>query len=205
LQELKFSLFLEENQWVSDAVISKFGVDNADLQIRIDIGPNGHDLIRDHGMQKFEQEIQTKLASINHHGSRWKVCAVREDIWGSLDSGLQQAFPRVLSRLEDYPNNRLLIDVSPELGCFQGHFPDRPILAGVTQLHWAVCAARNLYGFDEVPAEIKQLKFKNIVSPPRVLELALCKAFANEVQFEFTSLGQIHSQGRLIFDEEIPC
>ena len=205
MQELTVNLFLKKNQWVSDALISRSGVDNTDVQIHIDISPNGHDLIRDHGMQKFEREIQTKLSYIDHQACSWQICSVREDIWGQLDPGLKQTFPRVLSRLEDYLNNRLLLDVSPDLSCFQGHFPDKPILAGVVQLHWAVCVSCKLYGFDELPAEVKRLKFRNVVSPPRVLELALSKIFENEVQFEFTSLGQIHSQGRLIFDEAIPC
>ena len=205
MQEITVNLFLEENQWVSDALISRPGADNTDVQIHIDISPNGHDLIRDHGMQKFEREIQSKLSSIDHQGSSWKICSVREDIWGQFDPGLKQTFPRVLSRVEDYPHNRLLIDISPDLSCFQGHFPDKPILAGVTQLHWAVCVSCNLYGFNEVPEEVKRLKFRNIVSPPRVLELTLSKTCENEIQFEFTSLGQIHSQGRLVFDEEIPC
>ena len=205
MQELAVDLFLEENQWVSDAEIFKSGADAADVQIHIDIAPKGHDLIRDHGMQRFEREIQTKLSSIDYQGVCWKVCSVLEDIWGQYEPGLKQTFPRVLSRVANYPNNRLLIDVSPDLSCFQGHFPDKPILAGVVQLHWAVCVSCKLYGFDEVPKEVKRLKFRNVVSPPRVLELALSKIFENEVQFEFTSLGQIHSQGRLIFDEAIPC
>lgn len=205
MQELAVNLFLEENQWVSDAVIIKSGADNVDVQIHIDIAPNGHDLIRDHGMQKFEREIQAKLSSIDYQGICWKVCSVREEVWGQFDPELKQTFPRVLSRVEDFPNNRLLIDVSPDLSCFQGHFPDKPILAGVTQLHWAACVSCKLYGFDEVPKEVKRLKFRNVVSPPRVLELALSRIFEDEVQFEFASLGQVHSQGRLVFDEAISC
>lgn len=205
MQEFTVNLFIEENQWVSDAVVAQSGADNNDIQMHIDISRNGHDLIRDHGMPEFEREIQSKLSAIDLQACVWKVRSVRADFWGQFDAGLKQTFPQILSRLEDHPGNRLLIDVTPDLSCFQGHFPGKPILAGVTQLHWAVCVSCNLYGFNEVPAEVKRLKFKNIISPPRVVELNLSRAFENEVQFEFASLGQIHSQGRLVFSEEISC
>jgi uncharacterized membrane protein/3-hydroxymyristoyl/3-hydroxydecanoyl-(acyl carrier protein) dehydratase len=134
-----------------------------------------------------------------------KVCSPHVDIWGQPEPGLTREFPEVLSRLDDFPNYRLRISITPDLDCFDGHFPDNPILAGVTQLHWAVRASCCLYGFDEAPLEVKRLKFKNVVSPPMVLELALSKMSANEVQFEFASPGQAHSEGRLIFDGEITC
>jgi uncharacterized membrane protein/3-hydroxymyristoyl/3-hydroxydecanoyl-(acyl carrier protein) dehydratase len=134
-----------------------------------------------------------------------KVCSPHMDIWGQPDPGLTREFPEVLSRIDDYPIHRLLVSVTPDLDCFDGHFPDNPILAGVTQLHWAVRASSCLYEFDEVPLEVKRLKFKNVVSPTMTLELTLSKMSASEVQFEFASPGQVHSGGRLIFDGETTC
>jgi hypothetical protein len=53
--------------------------------------------------------------------------------------------------------------------------------------------------------EIKRLKFKRLVVPPVTLELFLCRSTENEVQFEFASDGQQHSQGRLVFAPESSC
>lgn len=114
-------------------------------------------------------------------------------------------FPPVLSLVDDFPQQRLLLDISADLGWFQGHFPGTPVLAGVVQLHWAISVSRALFGFREVPVEIKRLKFMSIVTPPKALELVLDKKNENEVQFEFSSSGQIHSLGRLIFEKEAPC
>ena len=107
--------------------------------------------------------------------------------------------------MDNEPYQRLLFEISPDLGWFQGHFPGDPVLAGVVQLHWAVGISLALFNFNDIPAEITRLKFKNIVTPPRTLELALNKAGENEVQFEFTSLGQTHSLGRMIFEGELSC
>ena len=111
------------------------------------------------------------------------------------------SFPRVSSLLDDAPNVRLLLEVAPEMFWFEGHFPGRPILPGVIQLHWAVIVTRALFGFSDMPREIKRLKFKKIVMPPQQLELLIGKRGSHEVQFEYCCLGEQNSQGRLVFAE----
>jgi 3-hydroxymyristoyl/3-hydroxydecanoyl-(acyl carrier protein) dehydratase len=142
---------------------------------------------------------------MDFQGITWRIRTVHEDVWIRFAVGLTQRFPRIFSLLEEGLKHRLLIDVEAGLSCFRGHFPGNPVLAGVTQLHWAACASCSLHGFNELPAEVKRLKFKSSVSPPRILELALSKTRENEVQFEFSSLGQVHSQGCLIFAGQMSC
>ena len=113
--------------------------------------------------------------------------------------------PRILSKSDDPPNHRLLLEILPELDCFEGHFPGNPVLPGVVQLHWAIIISLSLFGFRDAPLEIKQLKFKNAVIPPATLELTLCKLTEHEVRFEYASPGQQHSQGQLIFIQTSPC
>jgi hypothetical protein len=199
VQEFELSQFLEENKWVSDAVITGSGADISANQIYVDISSDGHDLIRDNGMQEFEQRIQARLSSLSLKKDCWKIRPVTPEIWGRSVPGLEHNFPPVLSRVDHLPYQRLLLDISSDLGWFRGHFPGNPVLAGVVQLHWAVSVSLALFKFSEVPVEIKRLKFKSIVIPPTILELALSKPGESEVQFEFSSLGQVHSLGRLIF------
>jgi 3-hydroxymyristoyl/3-hydroxydecanoyl-(acyl carrier protein) dehydratase len=205
VKNLAAGLFLEENQWVSATRVSGPSFDDHEEYLLVNISPDGHDLIRDHGIQEFEQKIESRLSSAGLQGSAWRIGSVQEDIWSRFETGLNRKFPRVLSRLVENPYHRLLIVVEPGLSCFRGHFPGNPVLAGVTQLHWAACATCSLYGFSELPAEVKRLKFKSTVLPPRILELAMRKTRENEVQFEFSSLGQVHSQGSLIFAGQISC
>ena len=119
--------------------------------------------------------------------------------------GMEHNFPPILSLVEDFPNQRLLLDITTDLCWFQGHFPGTPVLAGVVQLHWAVSMSLALFEFGEVPVEIKRLKFRSIVTPPRELQLLLTRFGEKEVQFEFSSEDQIHSLGRLIFEENASC
>lgn len=199
MRPLGASAFLKDNKWVSHAEISNAAVEGSSPRIRIDISPRGHKLIRDHGLREFELQVQSRLSSLGAEPDGWEFLPVREDVWGQFGTAVTGKFPRVLSRINDGSGERVLLDISTDMDLFEGHFPGDPVLAGVVQLHWAVCAARTLFRIDEVPVEIKRLKFKGIVCPPSILELALSRLGENEVQFHYTSLGQVNSEGRLKF------
>jgi len=113
----------------------------------------------------------------------------------------KQGFPRVLSVSEEGSVNRVALEVSADLCWFRGHFPQRPVLPGIVQLHWAVLVCRHLYGFETSPHEVKRLKFKKVVIPPRTLELVVSKERQLEVLFSFSSLGDVNSEGRILFSE----
>jgi len=114
-------------------------------------------------------------------------------------------FPGILSWQHQDTETHLILEISAEHRCFQGHFPGNPVLPGIVQVHWAVIVSRALFEFDNRPREIKQLKFKSVVIPSTVIDLALSRPSENEVRFEYSSPGQHHSQGRLIFEGQIPC
>ena len=110
-------------------------------------------------------------------------------------------FPAVLSVTEEGEETRLELDVAEDLCWFPGHFPGQPVLAGVVQLHWAALVCQSLYGFDDCPYEVKRLKFKRVVVPPRVVTLAVAPHGDCEAQFRFTSPGEQNSEGRIVFAE----
>lgn len=113
----------------------------------------------------------------------------------------EQGFPCVLSISDEPPQTRILLEVSSELCWFRGHFPGQPVLPGIVQLHWAILVCRVLYGFESVPLEIKRLKFKKVIVPPRTLELVVSQKGAHEVLFSFSSLGDRNSEGQIVFSD----
>ena len=127
MQEFTTNLFLADNKWVSDAAISRPGIDHGGVHIDLEISSHGHDLIRDHGLQAFELKIQAKLLSIDLQGVSWKIRSAYADVWGQPGPGSTRGFPLVLSRLDDFPNHRLLISITPDLDCFHGHFGSRAV------------------------------------------------------------------------------
>lgn len=107
--------------------------------------------------------------------------------------------PTQLSR--QVQGDRLLVslDIPEDLDCFRGHFPGFPVLPGVVQLHWAVEISREQFGFTGMVSDIRRLKFKNVVSPPAILELEITRTGPNEAQFLYSGTGAVFSQGRLSF------
>lgn len=116
------------------------------------------------------------------------------------DSG---EFPTVLSVSGDVPEFKLVLEVEPDLVGFRGHFPGNPVLAGIVQVHWAATFAKNLFKYDQVPTQIKRLKFKNIVQPPATLILSLKQVDTHSIQFEFSSESCSHSMGLLVFEPTV--
>src|SRR5210317_264869 len=113
----------------------------------------------------------------------------------------EQGFPQVLSVTDQPPHTRILLDVSSDLCWFRGHFPGQPVLPGIVQLHWATLVCRALYGFSEVPHEVRRLKFKKVVVPPRALELVVSQQGEHEALFRFSSFGDVNSEGKILFSE----
>lgn len=109
------------------------------------------------------------------------------------------AFPVVLAASIGESEARLRLDITSELSWFSGHFPGQPVLPGVIQLHWAVLVSRSLFGLESVPSEVKRLKFKRTIVPPREVDLLLSRRAESEVQFRFESSGEPHSEGRIVF------
>ena len=113
----------------------------------------------------------------------------------------EAGFPRILSVHDESSQTRILLDVSADLCWFSGHFPGHPVLPGIVQLHWATLVCRALYGFSNVPHEVKRLKFKKVVIPPREVELAVSREGEREALFRFSSLGDVNSDGKILFPE----
>lgn len=91
----------------------------------------------------------------------------------------------------------IVFAIDANLPCFKGHFPGFPILPGIVQLDWAVKTASERFGLSVTPREILKLKFKRVIIPPTEVELSLSRVSPLEVQFEFTSIQQQHSSGKL--------
>jgi len=93
------------------------------------------------------------------------------------------------------------VTVPPDLFYFQGHFPARPVLAGVVQLHTLVLR-QVLRSWPELPAPRKllRLKFKRIIAPGARLTLRLVRpAGEQRVSFEIESGKVGCASGTLVF------
>lgn len=169
--------------------------------LEVVLGIPGHDMLARLGMDGFRREVSRAVPECGQQGAAWAVQPLGEHIWPREALERPRGVPRVLSHLQDAGVHRLLLEVTPDLCWFQGHFPGQPILAGVVQLHLAAMLARHLFGLAGHPRDVSRLKFQHLVIPPRILELSLQHSADHQVRFRYAAEGTEHSQGRLNFVE----
>src|SRR5262249_54089126 len=111
--------------------------------------------------------------------------------------------PVVLS--EEGSAGRLVgeLRVPAELAFLGGHFPGRPLGAGVGQLHWAVQAARELVGPGVRIAALSGVRFRDVLLPEQcfTLEVELAPDGAS-VRFRAFDGERVFASGRAALARE---
>jgi acyl-CoA synthetase (AMP-forming)/AMP-acid ligase II len=99
------------------------------------------------------------------------------------------------------PNHaRLMLDVSPELAAFEGHFPQAAVLPGVALLDWAVRLGREAFGLRGGLLRMETVKFQHLVRPGAKLQVELdWQPAAAQLAYRFVSGLGVHASGRLRF------
>ncbi|MEH8022147.1 hypothetical protein [Rheinheimera metallidurans] len=91
----------------------------------------------------------------------------------------------------------LQLGISPDIVYFDGHFPQAPVLAGVTQLHWVAEYCKQYFPqlLDIVSVEV--LKFQVMIRPHDSLTLLLELSGESTTQFSYFKQQQKVASGRL--------
>jgi len=109
--------------------------------------------------------------------------------------------PEIVSLSIELPRASYELAVPDRLYYLRGHFPGKPILAGVVQLHWAIQLARTVFTSLNNFKGIEALKFHRIIEPHTPLTLVLEQSeTTGKLHFSFSSDLGMHSQGRLLFE-----
>jgi acyl-CoA synthetase (AMP-forming)/AMP-acid ligase II len=87
-----------------------------------------------------------------------------------------------------------------DLVYFDGHFPDRPILAGVVQVDWVISYGRECFDLPPIFRAIHGLKFHRVIPPetPFMLEL-VHHPDKSSLSFKINSHLGTHASGRVLF------
>lgn len=94
----------------------------------------------------------------------------------------------------------LRLDIEADLPYFDGHFPQRPILPGVTQLEWAIHFGRTLFALPPNFLRMEAVKFQQIITPGASVFLILrFQAERGCLSFKLTSAAGSHAGGRIYF------
>ncbi len=111
--------------------------------------------------------------------------------------------PQIISC--DYQDERveLYLQILPGLVYLNGHFPDQPILPGVTQLAWVEQFGKIFFDIGLPFLRMEVIKFKKVIRPDELIKMELnWKAETGKLYFEFTSMNNDHSSGRIVYGEQ---
>ncbi|WP_428195219.1 3-hydroxyacyl-ACP dehydratase [Aliivibrio kagoshimensis] len=96
----------------------------------------------------------------------------------------------------------LTLHIDDDIVDFKGHFPQQPILPGVTQIDWAIYYAAGLLGAPTQFMGMEVIKFQNAILPNLRLQLHLSwLAEKNKLYFHYLSADGVHSSGRILLGE----
>ena len=79
----------------------------------------------------------------------------------------------------------------PDSVCFQGHFPEIPILPGVAQIFFAERLLLRHHPDFPRPALLKRFKFQRIIRPSETLDVRLCRLSATKAEVRLSSRGAV--------------
>ena len=87
--------------------------------------------------------------------------------------------------------------VPRDLRCFEGHFPDNPIVPGVLQLDWAMELASELTEIPLCVEEIESLKFLAPLRPDDSFRISVRVVDAAQVEFRISGEDVKYARGRV--------
>lgn len=168
----------------------------------------GADLAR-FGAFRFSRKLREKLAGHlepAERPKRWRFVGaipvnaqgkrVAADLAGLFEGGSLLQTLGVRPEITGDDQATLAFTLQPDLSWFDGHFPGRPILAGVAQTHMAVRIAEEVWGFLPANFQVTRLKFRRMIQPGETIVLTLTRDVEKKrLVFAFIANGEPASEG----------
>ena len=105
--------------------------------------------------------------------------------------------PIVLSEQRSARSLARELRVPADLAFLDGHFPGRPVVAGVVQIHWVLLAAAELLGATPRVSALEGLRFRDALLPEQRFRLSLELSEARDLlRFELGEGVRIFASGR---------
>lgn len=103
--------------------------------------------------------------------------------------------PKIIARDVKESEARFEMMLEPELLWFDGHFPGRPVLPGVAQLHIASLLAEEIWGIIPDGQEMARIKFRRMLLPGDRITLLLNRKSAESLAFSYLVGDDVAASG----------
>lgn len=205
---------LRQHPWITEAAIVLLASRSDRLGAVVVLNGEGSQFLIDQGKQALNEVFKTSLENTVErvalprywrylpelpHNQQGKVVAADLQSLFAPDSA-QPTLPELVQRAEDSDNTRLALRVPANLYYFNGHFPGRPIVPGVAQIHWAIHYARERWGHIGDFLRLEAVKFQHVIMANEHIELTLhYQREKQKILFSFSGKPGNFSSGRILF------
>ncbi len=213
LDELEFSL--NSSDWVDQSYCLLLTARRDKIVTAIVLTEQGREQLQQRGrsglVTQLRKQLMNKLETVVLPRKWIFINAIPLTAQSKVDKQLlEQLFSLTLDRFPqvqscDLLGNtiELLLKVNEGLIYFSGHFPDQPILPGVTQLAWVEKFGQLFFNSDLPFLRMEAVKFKKIIRPASVVHMKLnWKDDSGKLYFELTSDEGSHSSGCMVYGQQ---
>ena len=131
-------------------------------------------------MNKLSEKLKAFLLTTN--SNEWPAITVAEE---------PAADPETVT---------LSLTINNDLSYLKGHFPDKPVVPGVVQVHWANLLACDLFGITQSFTKMENVKFQSMILPEQTLLLSLRNNIEKQyIAFHYRLSDTVVSEGKLYF------
>ena len=202
---------LTEHPWIDEAatvVVSRERQSLGAVLVLTDAGRIADATKSRHGLTKELRQYLRQRVSSAAIPRFWRIApALPRNAQGKvLDKTAGNLFkpptlPVILNCETEGDSCLLELQIESDNPYFQGHFPGKPILAGVVQLLWAQHFGREYLRVTGKFSGMKAIKFRQLVFPGGVLHLKLeYVQKSGRLKFHYQSNDGDHSQGILLYE-----
>jgi len=111
---------------------------------------------------------------------------------------IKSTLPTILSTEIEDDTICWRLEIAAELEYFKGHFPEQPVLPGVTQLDWAIKLGCQHFGYVCDVAVLEVLKFQQLMLPNTQVNLTISHNAAKaKLMFAYSDGDKRFASGRI--------
>ena len=111
---------------------------------------------------------------------------------------ITSTLPTIISQSSDTDSASWRLDIAADLNYFNGHFPEQPVLPGVTQLDWAIKLGCAHFGYNVDVATLEVLKFQQLMLPGTQVDLSISHNAAKaKLVFAYSDGDKRFASGRI--------
>jgi len=142
-----------------------------------------------------------KQIPVNTEGKRQQQSLTSFFVGTNVPSNLPEIISSVVNHDEQKATMEFLVPST--LPVLKGHFPERPVVAGVVQVYWVDYFARQQFGLSSTAHKMDRIKFKRVLTPGVHCRMNIRWGEMTKVAaFEILGDDTVFASGRLYYEGE---